>query len=234
METIDAPGYLEAVADERRNRAVAFLDQTEIICGVPVVQMTPLHWEWFRVTDNPFVCGGNTERPHILVHALWLISTAFKPIKEEEEVFRKKSLGIDARELSSALREYFFRTFLDSPDGPKAIPYISAAAGLIHAMSSEPYRWSRSETLTTPLIIIFQLIKARDMALGLKVSNKQSDKARGDWLPTLYVPTAKTLPSLMRKVNKLRKKGWKMISDPHNSRPDNWEVAMDNPKPEQS
>ncbi len=178
---IEIPGYTDAVAEERRDRAFAFLGQQDTICGVPVHQMTPIHWEWFRATDNPFVCGGHVNSAHAL-HALWMLSVDFKADAAATQEFTERHLTIDVESLYRDLDAYMVRMFLDAPYGKEGLPYYSAAAGMVHGMAEAPYNWDTERTLRTPLPIIFQLLKAKDRAAGIIVINRKSDKVRGDWL----------------------------------------------------
>lgn len=179
------PGLDEAIAEERRDRALAFIGQTEIICGVPVKQMTPIHWEWFRATNNPFVIGGEVT-PEIAVHSLWLLAEAFESTKEASDLFAVSHAYLlkDAVPflLRKELDEYFDRMFLDAPYGKDGLPYYSCAAGLGHAMAQEPYRWDTDRTMKSSLPVIFQFLKARDKAAGEVVINRKSHAIRGAWL----------------------------------------------------
>lgn len=202
---IEIEGYEQAVTEERRDRAIAFLGQPENILGVPIVPMTPVTWEWFRATGNPYVCGGKI-RPMESIHALWLISAAFTAKAEDYAAFKSSHLILHAMKLQDALFEYFDRMFLDSPDGREGVPYYAAAASLIYAMAEKPFGWDMERTMKTPLPILFQLIKARDKASGEPVCNRKSDKVKGDWLRDKNAALAKQRLKEERRAKRQRAK----------------------------
>lgn len=203
---ITIPGYAEAIAQERVWRGLAFLPHETKICGIPIQEMTPIHWERFRYAENPFIVGGEVRWIHI-IHALWMLSPSFSGDSGEMERFQKSCAGIKLEEARKGLDDYFERTFLDACQGKIAIPYYSAAAGLVHSMSESPFHWAMEKTLETPLIISFQLIKARDRAAGLIVVNALSDKVRGDWLDEANKKTQGALEKRKKKGGKKRGKG---------------------------
>lgn len=178
------PGYNDAIAEERRDRAIAFLGIRETIAGVEVEQLTPRRLEWLRATDNSYVCGGEVTKATIL-QFLWFVSPHFTTDKKARDTFIANHTKLNCEAASRAIDAYLDRAFLDAPRGKASTPYVSIAADLAHAMSDKPFHWPVETTLTTALPIIYQLLKSKDRAAGLVVINRKSDKVAGDWLDGL-------------------------------------------------
>lgn len=173
------PGYDEALASERRDRALAFLGQKERIAGIECNMLTPRLMEWLRALENPYIIGGEV-KPAMMLQFLWIVSTEFQ--RGDKDEFIARVAVMDGNLIAEGIEAYIDRMFLDSPDGKPSKPLFSYAAGLAHEMAREPYRWDVERTLETPLPIIFQLIKAKDKYEGGVVVNKKSDRIIGDWL----------------------------------------------------
>lgn len=178
------PGYNDAIAEERRDRAIAFLGIRETIAGVEVEQLTPRRLEWLRATDNAYVCGGEVGKATIL-QFLWFVSPEFTTEQTKRDDFIASHSKLNFKLADKAIDAYLERTFLDAPRGKVTTPYVSIAADLAHAMSDVPFHWPVETTLTTALPIIYQLLKSKDRAAGLVVINRKSDKVAGDWLDGL-------------------------------------------------
>jgi len=180
------PGYMEAIASERRDRAAAFLGIPELIAGREVSALTPQILEWLRLAENPFAVGGESvSREHVL-QFIWAVSREFADGNEAFGLFISTiPEDFDEAKAADDICAYMDRAFLDAPHGKVTTPHFSFAAGLAHQMACGPYRLPWQETMRIPVAIIFQLIKARDKFAGATVINTRSDKAAGDWLAEL-------------------------------------------------
>lgn len=184
-EEIEIPGYREAVAQEQRNRSLAFLDLPEIICGIECMQITPRMMEWLRSLENPFVSGGEMSRASVL-QFLWIINRDFCRDKAKKDEFINSIIGsLDFSHAAEKISDFLDKTFMDAPYGAPSIPYYCATASLVYSMSREPFRWDYKVTLDTPVRIIYQLIRVDERANGGVVINRLSDKVAGDFLAEL-------------------------------------------------
>jgi len=175
------PGHAEAVASERIDRALAFLPLPESIFGIECVQLTPLKMEWLKAGSSPFVVGGIPSVAAVL-QFLWIVNPAFCRDNEIRKTFIASHLDIDYEYAINEIDAYLDRAFLDAPDGDDGASYYSAAAGLIHAMQGEPFRWDYDRVMNTSFRIEFQLLKAHQKSLGEIVINRRSQKVECEWL----------------------------------------------------
>ena len=176
------PGYLESVASEQRDRSVAMLGLGDVIAGIEVERMTPIHMDWFSALNCPVICGGTITEPAML-QFLWILQRDFCLDDDQKEAFIARFLESDFTEIWAGIQEYLERTFLDAPHGGREeIPYYCNSVYFIRAMSAEPFRWTMEQTMKTPLQILYQLLKCDHKMNGGTVVNKRSHKVRGDWM----------------------------------------------------
>lgn len=184
-ETQHIPGYAEAIASERADRALVFCGLPEKISGVAVAPLTPRRVEWLRLVNNPLLIGGRKIEDADVIQFLWLVSGDFKQGAENRKAFEDAIPdGFDIDDAEDAIETYLDRAFLDSPQPGlrKSRPYYEPAADLITAMALPPFGWEENKTLDSPLSLIYQLIKCRDRMEGQVVVNRRSDRVIGDWL----------------------------------------------------
>lgn len=218
------PGYEEALASERRERAFPFIGLKEKICGIECEYLTPRRLEWLRAYDNAFVVGGEVSTASIL-QFIWMVNPNFTTNKDTRDQFIKGCARIKVDEAPKEIDQYLDRAFLDAPTGKPSTPYFSVAASLIYSMSRDPFRWDMERALDTPLQITYQLIKADDQFNGRSINNQRSDKIKADWQSTLEVVQHKTAKGLEKVVAKRRKEGWMTVSNPSPCKA-GWEIAM--------
>ncbi len=194
-EDIAIEGYEEAIASERKDRAVALLGLGELIAGIHVEPLTPKRLEWLRAFSNPFICGGEIS-PFHLHKFMWIVSSEFVPEfnaeKPKETAFIGYAGTLDATELREGIEEYLDRAFLDAPQGKAGTPYYAPTISYYHTLviAYPGGGWTLERVADTPLPVIFQLIKADDRYNGRIVYNGRSDKVAGDWLDRQNTPEA--------------------------------------------
>ena len=173
--------YEAALASELDDRAFVFLGLQETICGVLCEPLTPRRVEWLRLAKSPFIIGGKVG-PVEIAQFLWIVSKAFVPNKEKRNDFLQSNLGIEVAKAREEIDEYLERAYLDSMGGTSTSrPCVSPCATYALALAGEPFRMSWQQVLDTPLGVILQLLKAKDMSEGRAVINKRSDQVNLDY-----------------------------------------------------
>lgn len=207
----------EALASERKDRAVAMLGLPELIAGITCEPLTPLRLEWLRAFGNPFLCGGTVSNEAML-QFLWFVSPRFTFTTERAQRLEFiKDLAelnmIDARE---GIDAYIDRAFLDAPTGKESISYYSNTAGLYHSLnvSFPTGEWTLEKVGKTPLRVIYQLIKAADRERGCSLINRRSFVANADWYSKMETVTAESYEALGDAIEAKRSEGYKLFSDP--------------------
>ena len=178
------PGYIDAVRSECRDRALSFIHAPEMLAGQCVDLMTPIHLEYLRAAENPFICSG-VESVEAAVQFVWIVSKEFNTEKDSVKQFAKKLLDYNYDDLVKDIDDYLERTFLDAPIGKPSEPFYSMSASLVFSMSDKPFNWSMFQTMNTPLRTIYQLLKVKSESNGAIVLNKRSGKVKSDWLDNI-------------------------------------------------
>ena len=179
--------FENALASERKDRAVAMLGLPELIAGIRVESLTPRRLERLRAFNNPYVCGGEKSEFHIHKF-LWFVSSGFVPefdeVKPKELEFLSSIANLDCDEADEGIEAYYERTFLDAPTRAAGTPYYSSSAGIYHALNTSypSAGWTLERVLDTPLRVIYQLIKVADQAVGCTVVNRRSSPLIGKYL----------------------------------------------------
>lgn len=172
--TLDA--HAEALASERKDRAVAMLGLPELIAGVQVEPLTPRRLEWLRAMGNPFVCGGDCPIGAI-PDFLWYVTKDFEFGNEEKrKAFLAAILNLDVDEAREGIDEYLDRAFLDAGPGREGVSFYGSTAALYCALNTAypGAGWHLDRVLDTPLRVLYQLIKAADDARGCSMQNRRS------------------------------------------------------------
>ena len=168
--------YEAALASEQEDRALVFLGVKETICGIECEPLTPRRVEWLRLAKSPFIVGGKVG-PIEIAQFLWIVSKSFVPNKEKRNDFLQSALSVEVSKAREEIEEYLDRAYLDAMGGnSNSRPCVSACASYALALAGEPFRMGWQEVLDTPIAVIFQLLKAKDMSEGRAVINKRSDK----------------------------------------------------------
>lgn len=180
--TLIIPGYDEALADERKAREEAYLDAPHFICGVRLRQITPRILARLFFVETPFLSGGHLGTEHI-AQFLWICHWDYSLDIHDRDAFIKTLKGQDYSELAAEIDQFIDDTFLDTPQGSAGIPYFCNFAWFEYIMH-KAMGWDSEYTLNQPLRRIYQLIRCMELESGAILSNKRSDKVRGDWLAT--------------------------------------------------
>jgi hypothetical protein len=188
----DIPGYGEAVAREQQNREIAYLDVPFDVHGIKLRQMTPRMLAALFAHGSPFVCGSSVTLPDIL-QFLWGCAADYSTSRFARWRFFRRVGKIIAKvgiqPIVDELFDYIDTTFQDGPrGGKKSIPYTSQIAWMEFNMAGEPWRWSREQTLSTPLRVIYQQIRCSDMSEGVTPINP-SDYVKQAYIDSLNAQT---------------------------------------------
>ena len=184
-----AHNYESALAAERRLRESVFLGGNYDVCGVEIQQMTPYLWVRLSHMETAFFGCKPVDENEIL-RFLWAMSPQWKLDTEARDKFLQNAITLLLgrwREAEGEIDLFIANTFLDSPHagGAESVPYVSSAAWLIYVMAKEPYRWTREQTLHSPLREIYQLQRCVRLDKGSILYNKISDKVKAEWLDEL-------------------------------------------------
>lgn len=183
------PGYDEALAQERRIREEAFLGVNPRICGIEIQNVTPFLLARLNLIQSPFLIGGNPSHGQI-IQFLWVLSSSFSTDSEQRDCFIENTTKLLAdrwTEAEIAIDEFIRDTFLDSPrgDGGECVPYVTGIAWLIYSMARDPFRWTRDQTLHTPLREIYQLVRCHRLDNRGILFNEISDNVKARFLDEL-------------------------------------------------
>ena len=74
LQTVEIPGYREAVKKEQRIRDTAFLDGRELVCGIEVFPLSLRRMVWLEQAHNGFFCPWKFEEENeLLAHSLQVL-----------------------------------------------------------------------------------------------------------------------------------------------------------------
>lgn len=177
------PGYDEALASERKAREEAYLDAPHFICGVRLRQITPRILARLSFAETPFIYDGRIGTEHV-AQFLWACHWDYSLDIHKREEFVKSLRHYDYPTAVAEIDEFIDDTFLDAPTGKSGIPYYCNFAWFEYIMH-KAMGWDSEYTLNQPLRRIYQLIRCMDHERGGIMTNRLSDKVRGDWLATL-------------------------------------------------
>lgn len=203
------PGYDEALERERQIREDGWIGGDANICGIKIQQITPFLFARLCRMKTPYV-GRGFITPDETVRFLWALSPSFVGERRSypRSNFWRKLLGLpmlgpyatrdafirDAflhlygrwHEAEREILDFLSDTFMDSPhrSGSECVPYVIGAAWMVYRMGCEPFRWSKDQTLHTPMRIIYQLMKCQDMDRG-KILYNPSDRLKAEYLDSL-------------------------------------------------
>lgn len=219
----------EALASERKDRAVALLGLPELIAGIQVSPLTPRRLEWLRAFNNPFVCGGATGSAAVL-QFLWFVHPefTFNASQERRDEFTAGNLSLNIADAYEGIDVYLDRAFLDAPTGTQAVSYYAPTIGLYYTLNEyfPSGGWTLKKVLDTPLTIIYQLIKAGDKARGATVINRRSFAVQAKWLDEVETLTASTQAELLETVAEKRKEGYGQVALSTQNRDGTWSCPI--------
>lgn len=185
------PGYEDALKEERGLRLGVFLGVNPKICGVEIREITPRLLALLLCMETPFICGGEYDNAHTLSF-LWAMSPQFVRADHPEHNERvealtatlRKSLGDAFTQAEDEIDAFIFNTFLDGPQsgGADSKPYVTGVAWMLYTMAKEPFVWDTERTLDTPIRIIHQLQRCKQLDGGSILYNEISDTVSAKWL----------------------------------------------------
>jgi hypothetical protein len=178
LETVQVPGYADAVRKEARLRDTAFLDALEIVCGIEVVPMSLRRLIWLEQARNGFVvpCRFDNE-DEMLAHALQVVYFCRPSFKVPttpmysfwrafrdgvgQHVFFRKALRSGAPEvIIKEVEEWLADAFMDSPAGSsEGVPqasYASYPAYIVDKFGEAGLTFTYSEIMDMPLRRLWQ------------------------------------------------------------------------------
>jgi len=224
-------GFDDAIASERRDRSKALLGLPELIGVIVCMPLTLRRFEWLRAYDSPFVCGGKITDAAVL-QFLWFVSPLFPfdAVQEGRDAFIETNATLDVVAALEGIDAFLDAAFLDAPTGSTCKPYYSPTAGLYHSLN-ESYpsgEWTLERVLDSPLNVIYQLIKAADRSRGCVVVNRRSDEIASKWGDALETIT-KPEKTVVREINRKRKQGYLLVSQPSRNRDGTYSFSMQKP-----
>lgn len=141
---------------------------------------------------TPFLMGGEVTKASI-GSFLWACHLSFSLPKSvwwkrnpnaKRDAFLRSIISMDFEELEDEIDEFLDETFFDAPQGGKKdeTPYVCGIASLEYRMACEPFRWSKDQTLDTPLRRIYGLLRCDSAKHGGILFNPKSDALKDEYL----------------------------------------------------
>lgn len=180
------PGLDEALAQESRERNLAYLSEGFSICGVSVPQITPITLCKLIESRSPFIYGTEPTREHCGQFVYLVRNLAPQSDFEKKQAIAKIHADFGKHSLAEIVTEIFEFvdiTLRDQGGSSKgSTPIASNLAWWEYRFSGKPWQWKRNETLNTPLRILFQQLRCQEKEHGEAVVNNLSHKVKGDFL----------------------------------------------------
>ena len=198
LQTVEIPGFREAVKREAHVRDTAFLDGLELVCGVEVVPLSLRRLIWLEQAHNGFVVPWRFDDDgEMFAHAvqfLFFMRPDYSPPKSAKESFwqsfcsgMKEQLFINrmARsnrdEMLGELSEWIKSAFMDAPNAGGSVrtaPYASYPALVVDLFAEAGLPFTYTEIMDMPLARLWQhwRIAARRVK-DLPLTNPSDDLA---------------------------------------------------------
>lgn len=192
---MEIPGYREAVEKETTAREASYLGVSELVCGVPLLPLTPRRFLILDIVGSPFVSGGNPTAADIALF-LWACSPDYnpeKPSKFRRWLFIRRCRKLIVKDAVDGIRQYVTDALQDAPgssgqSGPASTSWISS---IVDSLARE-YGWSEAHILDMPLKRVFQYFRVITRRNNPKANFfNPSDRVRGDWLRKINEETEK-------------------------------------------
>jgi hypothetical protein len=177
LQTVEIPGYREAVKREAQVRDTAFLDGLEVVCGVEVVPLSLRRLIWLEQAHNgfvvPWIWEGDAEIFAHAVQFLYFLRPDYSPPKSAKESFwqsfksgLKEQLFInrmargDRNEILKELNAWIKDAFMDAPNtgsgGVMSAPYASYPAHILDLFAEAGLTLTYNEIMDMPLSRLWQ------------------------------------------------------------------------------
>jgi hypothetical protein len=202
LQTVQIPGYADALRKEAAVRRGAFVHNRDTVAGVAVRQMTVGDMLWLEELRNGFFCPFRFETKAELVghaaHLVWWLSDAPKPDPYKGSgasllatFARERMLARLAQrqdELVKGVERYLADTFMDAPKGSGtsfSAPHAAMPASIADILAAGGYSFTAEQILEMPLIQLWQLVRLAKRRLDGTPLTNPSDKIATDYLATL-------------------------------------------------
>ncbi len=188
----EVPSIRAAIEEEAALREPAFLGAPFLVCGLPLEPLTLRRYLLLITAQSPFVTGGATT-PEEAARFLWCLSARHNGAKVGLEEFLAEVAQLNYGEVLEGIAEFLRYSFFDAPaDGTEkreSVSYYSFATVYVDIFAKE-YGWSYEDCMTTPLPVIFQLLRRITQRNDSKeiLFNPLSDPAKARWLESLNAP----------------------------------------------
>lgn len=174
------PEIGEAIRLEQFERASAFLEFPEKVCGVWLRPLTLIDFIRLQAINSPFIVGGVADE---------FDAIAFLKLQAARlQWFTLKLAGVrhTPSELVASVALFIDDAFIDSPptsDPVQDVQYWGVANDLIHKFG-DAYGWAFDDFCDKPLKVLFTQLNVIRRATNPDaiLFNPRSDKARGEWL----------------------------------------------------
>lgn len=178
-------GYDEAVAEERTQRSIPYLNAPEIVLGETLNNITPHLLAVLTAIQSPFYLGGPFTHAHV-AQFLWALHRDYQPRGFKSWWNRRRIRRVVSRFTLDRCREeigaFIDLTFMDMPTGGREEkPIASSIAWLVYRFRCEPFRQPKIITLHTPLRDLYQELRCWMREQDQDVPNR-SDKFKATWI----------------------------------------------------
>lgn len=194
----DVPSIRAAIEEEAALREPAFLGAPFLVCGLPLEPLTLRRYLLLIASKSPFVTGGPLT-PAEAARFLWCVSPNYSGAKIGLTEFLGEVAQKNYGEVLEGITEYLRFSFFDAPptgdNKIETVSFYSFATVYVDLLAKE-YGWSYEDVMTTPLPVIFQLLRRITKRSDSKeiLFNPLSDAARARWLESLNSPAAAPSP----------------------------------------
>lgn len=187
------PGYRETVERASALRETSFLGVQPLICGVPVMEMTPLHYATLDLARSPFLHRQRIPSAGDIALFLWVLSPKYVVGNSFLARWKRRRFTVGLRKLNAGICLIDIEQYLDDqlqdqqgyqPTKKEPIAVAGFCACLVHRLATV-YGWSEQEIVNTPIIRLLQYRKLIGLDNGVKITWNPGDKERGEFLRQL-------------------------------------------------
>ena len=177
LQTVEIPGFREAVKREAHVRDTAFLDGLELVCGVEVVPLSLRRLIWLEQAHNgfvvPWIWEDDGEAFAHAIHLLYTMRPGYAPPKTpkksfwrdfisglHEMLFIKRMAKRDRLETVKEINAWLGNAFMDAPNASagevRTAPYASYPAYVIDLFADAGLPLTVAEIMDMPLARLWQ------------------------------------------------------------------------------
>lgn len=200
LQTVEIPGYREAIKRERTLRDAAFLDGLETLCGEQVVPLSLRRLIWLEQSHNGFLCPWKWESDSELIgHAIGVVYFCrpdFRPptkanwsflrawwFAAAQHRFSVRVLRrIEPEKLIAEVEAWLSDAFMDAPNPSGGSiggqSYASYPAYIIDKFGEAGLTYSPDQIMDMPLKRLWQHLRVAGARLNdMKLTNPSDDIA---------------------------------------------------------